>query len=245
MITVKGIISFPTLFTPKVAQGATEAKFNISILLPPNDPQIAVINQLVEQAKLDAFPSGYTGTDQCLNAYDVKFQGKSYYDARFSGWWVFSCSAKADDRPSVVDTNYQPVLNPSDVYSGMIAHVNAGVSGYVKGRGGIGGWLNGVMITSEDSDFGRLDGKPSTEQMFAGIGNPGPANTLPPQVAAPPAPMAPPAPPAPVAPVAAQRQMTAAANGTTYEAYVAAGWSDDLLIQNGMMVGPTATPSFT
>jgi len=40
-------------------------------------------------------------------------------------------------------------------------------------------------------------------------------------------------PPAPVAPV---RQMTAAANGVTYEAYVAAGWSDAQLVQNGMMM---------
>lgn len=40
-------------------------------------------------------------------------------------------------------------------------------------------------------------------------------------------------PPAPVIPV---RQMTAAANGVTYEAYVAAGWSDAQLVQNGLML---------
>ena len=52
--------------------------------------------------------------------------------------------------------------------------------------------------------------------------------TTPPPVA--PAPMAPPV----TAPV---RQMTAAANGASYEQMVAAGWTDALLIQNGMMVG--------
>ena len=46
-----------------------------------------------------------------------------------------------------------------------------------------------------------------------------------------PAPMAPP--PAPAAPV---HQMTAAAQGVTYEAYVAAGWSDAQLVQNGLML---------
>lgn len=40
-------------------------------------------------------------------------------------------------------------------------------------------------------------------------------------------------PPAPAAPV---RQMTAAAQGVTYEAYVAAGWSDAQLVQNGLML---------
>ena len=46
-----------------------------------------------------------------------------------------------------------------------------------------------------------------------------------------PAPMAPP--PAPSIPV---RQMTPAAQGVTYESYVAAGWSDAQLVQNGLML---------
>ena len=45
------------------------------------------------------------------------------------------------------------------------------------------------------------------------------------------------APGAPVAPPAAPaRQMTAAANGITYEAYLASGWTDALLVQHGMML---------
>ena len=51
---------------------------------------------------------------------------------------------------------------------------------------------------------------------------------VPPPVAAPMAP-----PPAPVAPV---RQMTAAAQGIPYESYIAQGWSDALLVQNGLML---------
>lgn len=46
-----------------------------------------------------------------------------------------------------------------------------------------------------------------------------------------PAPMAPP--PAPSIPV---RQMTAAARGIPYESYVAQGWSDAQLVQNGLMM---------
>ena len=74
--------------------------------------------------------------------------------------------------------------------------------------------------------------------------------------AAPPAPYQAPAPtgfaPAPVVgappalPVAAaiQHTMTAKAGGATYEAMVAAGWTDDLLISNGMMVAPvTVAPA--
>lgn len=58
--------------------------------------------------------------------------------------------------------------------------------------------------------------------------------------AAPAAPLAPntaflqpPPPPVPAAPV---RQMTAAANGASYESFIANGWTDDLLRQHGMMI---------
>ena len=82
---IKGIISFPALFTPKLAKGATEPKYGCSVLLPPGDPQIALIQAEVDKAKLESFPSGFTGADVCLNAYDVKYAGKEYYDPSFTG----------------------------------------------------------------------------------------------------------------------------------------------------------------
>lgn len=218
---IKGILSFPTLFTPKVAQGATEAKYSCAVLIPPTDPQVAVIQQAVETAKADTFPSGYTGADECFQPYDTKYAGKEYYDPRFSGWYVFSCTAKADDKPQVVNGNLEPIMDPAAVYPGAMAWVNAGISGYVKGRGGIGGWLNGVMLTGEEGPMGRLDNKPTVEQMFSGVATGAPA----------PAPAAPPAAP--------QLIMTAAANGATYEQYKALGWTDEQMIAQGVAQKPT------
>ena len=59
--------------------------------------------------------------------------------------------------------------------------------------------------------------------------NPGFVQVPPPAAA--PAPMAPP--PAPAAPV---RQMTAAAQGIPYESYIQQGWTDAMLVQNGLML---------
>ena len=53
----------------------------------------------------------------------------------------------------------------------------------------------------------------------------------PPVPQAPATPMAPP--PAPAAPV---RQMTAAAQGIPYESYIQQGWTDAMLVQNGLML---------
>jgi len=239
---IKGIISFPTLFTPKIPKGANEAKFSCAVLIPANDPQVAQINAAIEAAKVETFPGGYTGTDECFSLYDAKYQGKDYYDPRFAGWYVITCTAKADDRPAVVNTNYEKVVDPGSVFSGMVAHVNIGISGYVKGTGGIGGWLNGVMITEEEPPMGRLDNKPTVEQMFAGVGGVAPAPVTAAPVAA--APVAAPAPapaapaPAPSAP-APQYLMTDKAQGFTREQYLAQNWTDEALIAQGMMIAPS------
>jgi len=67
---------------------------------------------------------------------------------------------------------------------------------------------------------------------------PAPAPVVPVQVAPDPTfvQIVPVAPVIPVAPVAPVKQMTAAANGIAYEAYIAQGWTDALLIQHGMML---------
>lgn len=77
-------------------------------------------------------------------------------------------------------------------------------------------------------------GAPSYPPPAPTPGAPGPAYATPitspsNYVAPPPAPPAPP-PPAPA------RQMTAAAQGQPYEAYIALGWTDETLRQHGMMV---------
>ena len=187
----------------------------------------------------------------------MKYAGKDYYDPRFTGWHVLSTTAKQDDKPSVVDMAYTPIIDPGAVFSGMVGYVNLAISGYVKGKGGIGGWLNGVMLTAEEPPMGRLDNKPSVEQMFAGVngqaappvaptpmGQPAPMS---PPTAAPvsafdapvapvaPAPMAP-----PVVPVAAPLQMTAKANGVTLEQYLATpGWTEQMLIDQGLAIRPS------
>ncbi len=75
--------------------------------------------------------------------------------------------------------------------------------------------------------------------MFAGIGHPTSPAAVP---TAPAAPVAPSAPAAPAAPGAAVHQMTAAAT-TTYEEYIKAGWTDDTLIQNALMLPPGGVPT--
>lgn len=243
MALIKGILSFSDLFTAKVPKAGGDPKFSAMVLIAPDEPQIAILQAEVEQAKLNTFPSGMpSNSNVCFDLYEKKVTpDKEYHDPRFIGWYAFTCSAKAEDRPSVVDMAYTPIIDPAAVYSGMIVYMNAGISGYVKGTGGIGGWLNGIMSTGELGQFGRIDGKPTTEQMFAGVNAPAPNTTAAAPAATPPAPATPPIRP----PVQPQYVMTAAANGATRDAMIAVGWTDETLISNGMMLPPAGvTTSF-
>ena len=238
----KGVVSFPKVFTAAPAKGSDTPKFGITILFPPTDSQVAQIQALQDEASRNGAPSGLSpGAGLCFQPYDTKYQGKDYYDPKFSGWFALSATAVETDKPAVVDMNRNPVIDPSKVYAGCVAYVSLGISYYAKGKTGVGGWLNGVMVTDELPPMGRLDNKPTVDQMFAtaGAGGATPPAATPPAVAPPPAP-SPAAPPAAPAPV---RQMTALAAGATYDQFIAQGWDDAGLIQSGYMVTPGGVPT--
>jgi hypothetical protein len=267
MPTVTGIISFPNIFTPKAPKGSDVKRYDLTLLFPPGDPHLTALWNEFEAVRKDAYPSGLpVSADRCLMNYKEKYAGKEYYDPALADWWVFTCTAKEESKPPVVDLHHQPVLDPASVPSGTVVHVSAALSAYTKGSGGIGGWLNGVMTTGQLGSLGRLDNKPTVEQMFAGVAGatpppaggpsnphvhggppaaPGPTYTAPPA----PTPGGPPAPPSaptpPPAPAAPVKQMTAKANGATYESFVASGWTDVQMIEQGYLLPPGGvTPSF-
>ena len=130
-----GILSFPRLFTPAAAKGSDKKKFNCSILIPPNDPQVAVIQAEVDAAKQNTFPSGYTSSDECFGLYDTRMQGKDYYDPRFAGWYILSSNASETDKPGVADANHRPIVDPGAVVSGMMGWLVTNIVGYTAGRG--------------------------------------------------------------------------------------------------------------
>lgn len=229
MATLYGILSFSNIFTAQVPKAGGDPKFGAMLLLPPGDAQIPALLAERDAAQANTYPSGLpTNANICFDLYEKKItQDKEYFDPRFVGWYAFTCSAKQEDRPVVVDMNRQPVIDPALVYSGMMVHVNAGISGYTKGTGGVGGWLNGVMVTDQLGPMGRLDGKPSVEQMFQGVnGTSSPA--------AAPAPGGAPTPPA------VGLVMTDKAGGATYQSFVDKNWTDDAMIAQGYATKPAA-----
>lgn len=251
-IKIKGILSYPHLFTPRAVEAGGELKYSTSVLIRKDDPQLAQLQAIVEQEKANGFPSGFPANGKlCLKdcATEPSYSG----DMKLHNFMVLSTNNK--DKPQVVDMNLQPLMDPAQIYAGCVAWVMVGIQAYsMPVNKGVGAYVNGVMPTGEEGELGRIDGRPTAEQMFGDVAGGAPMSPLTqaaapaaPQATAPaapqaaaPAPMSPPAPPAHAAPAApAALQMTAAANGATYEAMIAAGWTDDMMLAQGMAIRPS------
>ena len=229
-LLVKGILSYPHLFVPRSVEEGKDPKFGVVVLIRDTDPQLRPILTLLEQEKQNGFPSGFptNGKVFCKPSED------------YPGWHQINGNADVSQRPAVIDENYTPITDPARVFAGLVAYVSFNTFTFNKPvNKGVSAGLNGVMITNETGELGRIDGRPTVEKMFAGVGNVPVGMTPPPSApVAAPVMTPPPAPPAAPAPVAAPpvRMMTPKAQGVAYEAYIANGWTDALLIEHGMMM---------
>lgn len=84
-------------------------------------------------------------------------------DPDFKGHWFFNCKTK--QRPGIVDVNRQPILDPSEVYSGCYGRVSVVFYAYNKeGNKGVGVGLQNVQKTREGEPMG---GRSTAEADFA------------------------------------------------------------------------------
>lgn len=231
---VKGILSYPHLFTPRSVNPGDDPKFSASILVRKDDPQVQQIQQIIDTDKANGWPNGFPA-----NGRQFMKDGAVQHPDRpeMHSYMIISANAKADSKPHTVDMQMNPVMNQADAYAGAV--VWAALNSFVYNQPvnkGVGCGLNGIMLTGEEGELGRLDGKPTVEGMFGDVAQGGGG--------APQAPAAPATPP-PAAPSAPKYQMTDKANGLTREQYHAAGWSDEQLVQHGIMLPPGGVaPSF-
>ena len=81
------------------------------------------------------------------------------------GHWVFTASAKADYPPEVVDQNGNPMINQSEMYSGVYAMVNVEFYPYMfGGKKGIGCGLGPVKKVRDGEALGGS--APTAAQAF-------------------------------------------------------------------------------
>lgn len=145
-------MSFVHLFKPYAYQPGDPEKYSVTCILPKSDiatkqrldAAIAAAEQLGVQNKWGGVKPPHV-PNPIWDGDGVKQDGTPF-GAECKGAWVFSASANADFAPEVVDADLNPIINQSEIYSGIYGRVNINVFAYAaKGKKGIGFGLGPVQ----------------------------------------------------------------------------------------------------
>lgn len=148
-------LSYTNLFQPVARQQGAEAKYSTTVLVPKSD---AATKAAIDAAIAAALEQGVT---KCWNGVRPPQPAICVHDGdgprpsdgqafgeECRGCWVFTASSK--NAPFVVDLNVQPILQQTEVYSGMYGRVSVNFFPYFNsGKKGVGCGLNGVQKTRE------------------------------------------------------------------------------------------------
>lgn len=164
--------SFVHLFKPYAFQLGQEEKYSCTVLVPKTDTDtMARINAAVEAAKQKGISDKWGGIQPPViptPVYDgdgVRPSDGMEFGAECKGHWVFTASAKADYPPEIVDRLGNPVINQSEVYSGMYGRVNVTFYPYAfGGKKGIGCGLGPVQKLRDGEVLGGS--APTAAQAF-------------------------------------------------------------------------------
>jgi hypothetical protein len=165
-------LSYVHLFKPYAYQPGQEEKFQVTILVPKNDVDtMSRINAAIEAAKQKGISERWNG--QCppivpTPIYDgdgVRPSDGVAFGPECKGHWVFTASAKVDYPPEIVDAQGNPIINQSEIYSGIYAYVNVTFFPYTfGGKKGIGCGLGPVMKRRDGESLGGS--APTAAQAF-------------------------------------------------------------------------------
>lgn len=150
VVTDKVRLSFVHLFTPYAHQQGQEPKYSCTVLVPKSDVATkARIDAAIEAARQDGLSRIWGGAappNLPVPVYDgdgVRPNGESF-GPECKGCWVFTAGSK--QAPQVVDAAVQPILDQTEIYSGIYGRVSVNFFPYfAAGRKGIGCGLNNVQ----------------------------------------------------------------------------------------------------
>ena len=165
-------LSYVYLFKPHAQQPGAEEKFSCTVLVPKSDTATKTrIDAAIEAAKQKGIAGKWNGV--CppvvpIPVYDgdgVRPSDGMPFGPECKGHWVFTASSKADQPPEVVDQNGNPMINQSEMYSGVYALVNVEFFPYAYGgKKGIGCGLGPVKkVRDGEALAGRA---PSAAEAF-------------------------------------------------------------------------------
>lgn len=165
-------LSYVHLFKPYAHQPGAEEKFSCTILVPKSDTATkARIDVAIEAAKQKGISGKWNGVCPPIvptpvhDGDGVRPSDGMPFGAECKGHWVFTANTSVDYPPEVVDQNGNPMINQSEMYSGVYAMVNVEFFPYMfGGKKGIGCSLGPVKKVRDGEPLGGS--APTAAQAF-------------------------------------------------------------------------------
>lgn len=169
--TDKVRLSYTHLFQPYASHPGQEAKYSTTMLIPKSDIRTkqAIDNAIANAVNLgvSAKWNGARPANPKTPLWDgdgVRQNGEAFGE-ECKGHWVMTASSKL--QPQVVDAQIQPILDQTQVYSGMYARVSLNFFAYNNnGNRGIGCGLGNVQKIADGEPLG---GRTSAEDDFGSL----------------------------------------------------------------------------
>ncbi len=161
-------LSYVHLFQPHANQPGQEAKYSTTILVPKSDvATMQRINAAIEAAAQKGTASIWNGVRPPQLKTPI-WDGDGFRDngepfgPECKGHWVLTASSKTQQ--AIVDLGMNPIIDQSQVYSGMFGRVNINFFPYLNsGKKGVGAGLGPVQKLADGEPLG---GRISAEQAF-------------------------------------------------------------------------------
>ncbi|RKO63236.1 DUF2815 family protein [Caldibacillus debilis] len=187
VVTGEVRFSYVNLLKPRAPQFGGEPKFSVTILLPKSDTATkARIDAAIEAAKEIGKQEKWNGVIPPMLAIPihdgdgVRPSDGMPFGPECKGHWVFTATSKADQPPKIVDINLNPIMDPTEIYSGMYGRIAVNFAPYNQaGKKGIGVYIStnvqktrdgeplGATAPDASEDFGPAPQRPQYQQPYA------------------------------------------------------------------------------
>ena len=154
----KTVMSYLNVNEPKIPLGGGTPKYSVSLIIPKSDTVTVAKIRAAIKAAYEEGESKLKGTGNFLPALeDLKTplrdgdKDRKGDPAYANSWFV---NANSTLRPYTVDANKEPILETSELYSGIIGRAVINFYAYNNKSKGIAAGLNGIQKLSDGTPLG-------------------------------------------------------------------------------------------
>lgn len=165
VVTGRARLSYVNLFTPRAQNEGQDAKYSVCVLIPKSDTKtVNAIKAAIEAAK-EAGKASWGGKVPAGLKVPLRDGDTERDTAEYKGHWFINASSK--NKPGVVDSNVQAILDSDQVYSGCYGRVSINFYAYnTNGNRGIAAGLGNVQKVADGEP---LSGRSRAEDDFTAV----------------------------------------------------------------------------